>query len=383
MTPNKTSLDDTAVVYILTKLELGGAQKVCLSLLEGLEKEGKTTYLITGSSGTLVDQVKQKQNIIFIEHFKREIKNPLSEIKGFVAIVGTLKKLKKQHKNVIVHTHSTKAGLFGRWAAFFARIKTRMHTVHGFGFHEYQNKLYWTINYILELVTSFITTHYICVSEKDRSTGKKFFFQFNKKSHIIRAAIDNEKFVAARKLKQNSQDKFVFGTVACFKPQKNLFDLLTAFKIVNQHNPNTYLEIIGDGILRSKIELWIKENHLTNKIKLLGWQDNVAQIMAEWNAFALSSLWEGLPCSVIEARILGLPVIAYDVGGISEIIKNGQNGRLVKPKDVRGLASAMEIEIKNDNKNNSENLEQFYKQTMVSKHLDLYFAKYIYCTLNK
>lgn len=373
MTQTKTSLDDTAVVYILTKLELGGAQKVCLSLLEGLEKEGKTTYLITGSSGTLVDQVKQKQNIIFIEHLQREIKSPISEIKGFVAIVGTLRQLKKRHKNIIVHTHSTKAGLFGRWAAFFARIKTRMHTVHGFGFHEHQNKLYWAINYLLELATSFITTHYICVSEKDRFTGKKLFLKFNKKSHLIRAAIDNEKFVAARKLKQNNKEKFIFGTVACFKPQKNLFDLLTAFKTVNQNNPNTYLEIIGDGILRSKIELWIEENSLTNKVKLLGWQDNVAQIMAEWNAFVLSSLWEGLPCAVIEARILGLPVVAYDVGGISEIIKSGQNGWIVRPKDICGLAEVMEIAIKNNNKNNSENLEQFYKQTMVSKHLDLYF----------
>lgn len=361
-----------AVVYILTKLELGGAQKVCLSLIEGLEKENKNVYLITGSEGKLLSKVKNKSNVIFLDSFKREIKNPLLEIKNFFNLIKALKSLKKKHPNLIVHTHSTKAGLLGRWAALLARVKKRMHTVHGFGFHEHQNIFYWWINYKLELITSLITTNYICVSLKDQNTGSKLLPNFLKKSTIIRAAVDEQKFMAARKLKPKTTATFTFGTVACFKKQKNIFDLLEAFKDVNKQKPDTKLEMVGDGQQRKQIELWLQKNNLEDKVTLLGWQDNVAKIMTSWNAFALSSLWEGLPCAIIEARLLNLPVVAYNVGGISEVIQHGKNGYLIEPKDVNTLATSM-LKIIKDNLNQEDNLLPFHKKTMVDNHISLYF----------
>jgi glycosyltransferase involved in cell wall biosynthesis len=360
------------VVYILTKLELGGAQKVCLNLLEGLEASGTTAYLITGSEGKLLNKVKNKKNIIFLDSFKREVKNPFAEFKNFLELIKTLKQLKQKHPNIIVHTHSTKAGLLGRWAALFAGIKKRMHTVHGFGFHEYQNPFFWAINYACELVTSLITTDYVCVSAKDQTTGIKLLPRFASKSKVIRAAVDAEKFIAATKLKQNKIELFTFGTVACFKKQKNLFDLLEAFKAVNKKQPNTKLEIIGDGQLRDNIENWIKKNNLTVKITLLGWQTEVAPVMATWNAFALSSLWEGLPCAIIEARLLNLPVVAYNVGGISEVIKNGKNGFLIEPKNIAALSTAMLKLIDKPFDQKDIGLLPFYKQTMIQGHLELY-----------
>ena len=220
------------VVYIITKLELGGAQKVCLSLVEGLAKDDNIniqTSLVSGQQGELVDQAYKYKTIYLLPSLKREIRlsSILHEIKTFFSLISLLRKLKKQHKDLIIHTHSTKAGLLGRWAAFFARAKKRVHTVHGYGFHDYQSWPIWTSIYLCELFTSFITTHFVCVSEKDHQTGCRLFPRFKKKSSLIRAAVEDRFFlVPARRTDikpAKKQRPFVIGTISCFKPQKNLF----------------------------------------------------------------------------------------------------------------------------------------------------------------
>ena len=151
------------VVYIITKLELGGAQKVCLSLFKELQKQDINTFLITGDSGPLVATVKDAPNVILLDSLKREVgfKSLKTELKNFFVLIRELKKLKKEHPTLIVHTHSTKAGFIGRWAALCAGIRTRVHTIHGYGFHAHQPWYTWCAIYFLELITSCITSHFV------------------------------------------------------------------------------------------------------------------------------------------------------------------------------------------------------------------------------
>ncbi len=366
---------EKVVIYIITKLELGGAQKVCLSLFEGIPQKDIDTFLISGIQGKLVEKVKSKKNVILLKNLEREVSlfSFYKEIICFFQLIKTIRKIKKQYKTTIVHTHSTKAGLLGRWAALLAGIKKRMHTVHGFGFHPHQNKLAWWINYFCELMTSLITTKYICVSSFDIKMGKKLLPQFIKKHSLIRAAVDDKQFyIPARKTKLPDKPK-VFGTVACFKPQKNLFDLLQAFEMVHKKNSDSRLEIIGDGLQRNTIEKWIKEKNLQEKIVLHGWQENVAPIMSSWHAFVLTSLWEGLPCSIVEACMLGLPVISYDVGGISDVIQHGKNGFLIKPGNWQEMANVI-LNLLEENKSflKNEIIPDFSRKVMVQQHRQLY-----------
>lgn len=369
------------IVYIITKLELGGAQKICLSLFNQLATHGVNTTLITGSHGVLVDAVRDKRNVILLSSFKREISHLaiVNELRAFWSLVCTLKKIKNQHKAVIVHTHSTKAGILGRWAAWLACISTRVHTVHGFAFHQHQRWLPWLLIWAIEAITSLITTHFICVSQADAHTGSQLLPFFSRRWSLIRAAIDTDSFYAARKtsLPKSHNAPFVFGTIACFKPQKNIFDLLRAFELVHNCEPTSKLEIIGDGMLRSNIEQWIADHNLSKAIVLHGWQQHVVSIMNTWNSFVLSSLWEGLPCAVVEARILQLPVISYNTGGISDVIINEKNGLLVPQKKWCLLAEAM-LRIMRDTalytttKQHPDQLHDFKTTTMVDQHCALY-----------
>lgn len=370
------------VLYIITKLELGGAQKVCLALKDGLDAAGHTSLLISGTHGTLTNSVKESSHVYLLDSFTREISilTPWREFKTFFSLVAHIRRLKKKFPNLMVHTHSTKAGLLGRWAAFFARVKHRIHTVHGYGFHNHQNKTVWFCIYFLELITSLITTHFVCVSSQDVKTGIKLFPGFSAKHSIIRAAVNWKQFYQpARKATLFPREKktFIFGTVACFKKQKNLFDLLEAFKLIHKKNPATVLEIIGDGTLRPQFEIWITQNNLEQAIVLHGWQEKVAPFMINWHAFVLSSLWEGLPCAVVEARLLKIPVLSYNTGGIHDVIIHGENGFLYPQGNVQALADGM-LDVAGDQKlfcklqDFHEDLSDFNNQQMVTQHIDLY-----------
>ncbi|MDR3551333.1 MAG: glycosyltransferase [Candidatus Babeliales bacterium] len=370
------------VLYIITKLELGGAQKVCLSLLKGLEASHIDATLISSAHGMLADSVKDKPNVILLNNLQREIsvRSLYTELKCFFELISNIALLKKKYPHLIVHTHSTKAGIWGRWAAFFAGVKTRIHTVHGYAFHAHQPKLLWFAIYMCELMTSFVTTHFVCVSSQDVKTGIKLFPRFAAKHSIIRASVDTQQFyMPATTTHAFPLDNrpFIFGTIACFKKQKNLFDLLQAFAHVHKKQPNARLEIIGDGSLRPAIEQWIAQHSLSDAVTLHGWQNSVAPIMINWHAFVLSSLWEGLPCAIIEARLLKLPVLSYDTGGIHDVIFPGENGFLYAQGNWRKLAEGMLSLTHNQPlytklQQYEDNLQDFDTQHMVDEHIELY-----------
>lgn len=369
------------VLYIITKLELGGAQKVCLSLLQGLRSHGNTALMIAGAQGILDNQVKQQPHVILLPTLTREVslKTLFLELKNFIHLIRKIRRLKRSFPDLMVHTHSTKAGIIGRWAAWCAGITTRIHTVHGFGFHAHQSWLSWSILYSLELVTSFITTHYVCVSSADVTTGKRLLPRFSTRHSIIRAAVDVSLFTHHSIPSFPHHTPFVFGTVSCFKEQKNIIDLLKAFKVVYQHNPQARLEIIGDGILRPVLEQWIADNQCERVITLHGWQKDVAPFLQQWHCFVLSSLWEGLPCAVVEARLLKLPVIAYNTGGIHDVIFHHHNGLLVQPRNWQDLAHQMRMISTSPDRHEAyahyhDNLDEFNNDVMVDRHAQLYHA---------
>lgn len=373
---------ELSVLYVITKLELGGAQKVCLSLFEGVHEQGIQSFLLSSADGKLVDTVSNNPRAILLPTLKREIALGAlwQEVRCFITMITTIRRLKKEHPNLIVHTHSTKAGIMGRWAAFFAGVQQRIHTVHGYAFHDHQSRLSWWLIYVAELMTSFVTTHFVCVSSEDVKTGIKLFPWFAKKHSIIRAAVDWEQFYQPARTvlpTPSATQPFIVGTVACFKPQKNMFDLLRAIEKVYQTDQRIRLEIIGDGALRPAIETWLQEHKLTHIVTLHGWQDTVAPFMMTWHAFALSSLWEGLPCAVVEARLLKLPVISYTTGGIADVITHGANGLLCAQKEWGTLADSIlqlmhNQELYTQLQTHNDMLTDFENTSMINEHCLLY-----------
>jgi glycosyltransferase involved in cell wall biosynthesis len=376
------------VVYIITKLELGGAQKVCLSLLKNVAARGMKTILISGPHGPLVPQAQLLcDEVYLLPSLQREVGlfSLFKEGLAFLHMTFVLWQLRRKYGEITVHTHSTKAGIMGRWAAWFAGAQRIVHTVHGFGFHAYQMAVVWWLHYVLEYVTSWVTSAYVCVSSVDKAQGEELLPYFERRSNLIRAAIEWDTFTVsaqevrpARLLHEAKSQRLRIGTISCFKPQKNLIHLFEAVRrLVNDDGIAVDLEVVGDGEQAPALFAWTVKHGLQEVITFRGWQYEVAPLMREWDVFALSSLWEGLPCAIIEARLLQLPVVAYNVGGIAEVITDKHNGILLQPGDVNGLYQALktvalDARLRQSLAKADNDLTPFSDSVMAQQHAALY-----------
>jgi glycosyltransferase involved in cell wall biosynthesis len=373
-------LKNPHVVYVLTKLELGGAQKVCLALFEGMHQAHINTSLITGTEGVLTPLVKDKREVTLLPSLVRHI----SVIQDFYCLKELITQLalyKKKYPELIVHTHSTKAGILGRCAAWWLSLKV-VHTIHGYGFHDNQSKLVWLSIYCIELLLSVCTTHYLCVSRADAKTGIRLFPGFKNRHTIIHAAVDHTHFI--RSIDQalhfpSESEPFIFGTISCFKPQKNLQDLIKAFASVHAIKPQVRLEIVGDGVLRHELEMLIKKYNLTKHVTLHGWKHDVYPYMKQWHSFILSSLWEGLPCAIVEARLMHIPVACYDTGGIGEVIFHDTNGLLAPRGNWTMLAHHMQALASSEQlytrlQRHRDDLSDFDIPSMIQNHRTVYHS---------
>jgi len=374
-----------AVVHIITKLELGGAQKVCLSLVRQLHDRGRNTILISGLQGQLVAwALKELPEVYLLSSLQWNVslRTFWKEGVGFVSLWWRLRMLKKKYGSLVVHTHSTKAGIMGRWAAWCAGVRAIVHTVHNFGFHPYQRVVAWWVHYVLEFITARITTHYIYVSQENLREGAALLPGAGARGSLIRAAVDWDAFYVPGSVAPTSaadvKRPVVFGSVSCFKPGKNLLSLLSIIAdLVHIDGCAVRLEVIGDGAQRKALEASIAHYHLKDIVTLHGWQFAVAPYMRRWDVYVSSSLWEGLPCAIVEARLSHLPVVTYSVGGISEVIIHERNGLLVEPGKEGALYAAMLRMIRDPLLReccalHADNLHLFNDSVMVQQHDNLY-----------
>lgn len=333
------------VVHIITKLELGGAQQNTLFTVAHLNRDLFRPYLITNSEGILVPEALALKGVktFFIPELKREI-NPLMDVLALFKIKGILQEIKGNDSALIVHTHSSKAGILGRWGAHLAGADAIIHSIHGFGFHDYQLFCFRYFIIFLEKVTSRITDKFIAVSKATIQKGVEVDIFPAKKASIIRSGIELEKFTGVN-VKRSEKKKALGGDltlplvtmIGCLKPQKAPLDYVEVAHHVLQKK-DAFFILVGDGVLRKKVEKKVGELGLGKQFKLLGWRRDIAEILAATDIFVLTSLWEGLPRVLPQAMAMGIPIVATNVDGTPEAVIDGINGFLVEPRDVRGMA---------------------------------------------
>ena len=129
--------------------------------------------------------------------------------------------------------------------------------------------------------------------------------------------------------------------VACFKDQKAPLDFVRVAKVVLDERRDARFCLVGDGLLRPQIETLIDELKISDKVVLLGWRRDIPEIMNSIDLLLLTSLWEGLPRVLPQAMASGIPVVATNVNGSPEAVKNGLNGYLLPPGDVLGMAQTI------------------------------------------
>jgi len=344
------------VLHIITNLALGGAQKNALYIIANLNPEKYEKYFISAPTGSLYDDIVAQNKTInfqFLKCLKRRI-SPIQDIRAFFFLAHYI----KQNKISIVHTHSSKAGILGRWAAKFSQVPIIIHSVHGWSFNQNMPGYVKALYIFLERITAKITNSLIAVCKSDIVKGQRARIGNNCQYVLISYGIESAAFnpsiqACAQVRAQWGDEGNIVGMIACLKPQKNPLDFLRMAIIVCADKPQARFVLVGDGILRPTIEQFIQAHGLQTKVILLGWRRDIPALLAAMDIVVLTSLWEGQPIALLEAMAAGKPIVAYDTDGVKEIICNNENGYVLGQGDITGLADKI-IGLLSDSKQAKE-----------------------------
>jgi glycosyltransferase involved in cell wall biosynthesis len=246
----------------------------------------------------------------------------------------------------LVHTHSAKAGAIGRSAARVVRVPAIVHSFHGFPFHEFQSRArrraYLAIERRLARITDqFVTDGTWVAAEAIRlgiSPPERIRAISSPVDTDVRPTTDAARAQARRSLMLPAKAKIV-GTVARLDQQKDPLNLIKAIAFLDR--PDVFCVWIGDGSLRQIMEEQIQRRGLHGRFLLVGERVDVPALLPAFDAFVMPSLYEGLPCAIVEAMACGVPVVATAVNSVPEVVISGRTGLLVRPRDARSLARAI------------------------------------------
>lgn len=336
--------DRTRVFHVITKLELGGAQKVTLMTLERLPRGRYEPSLVSGPEGLLRAEAESipELDIHWIPTLVREIR-PWKDFRTLVALY----RLFRRRKPDIVHTHSSKAGILGRWAAWLAGVPCIFHTAHGFGFNDYQGRLGRAFYVWMEKLSRPITTQSVVVSRANAARAEKLGILRPDDWVLCRDAVPIDDFMASAPRREQlgawrvPGDRVVVGMVACLKPQKSPLDFVETGARVLESRSDVHFVMAGDGELRSQVEARIEALGVGDHFTLLGWQRNMPEVYRNLDVFVLTSLWEGQPCVFAEAMASGLPIVATDADGAREAVLDGETGFVCRRRDIEAIAGAV------------------------------------------
>lgn len=331
------------ILHLITHLGIGGAQDNTLLTVEKHDRQRYCVHLAANPTG----QWKQRaQTVADTFHPLPNLVVPIHPLQDLITLFSLVKLLRRE-KFDLVHTHSSKAGILGRWAAKIAGVPHIVHTIHGFAFHDFMANWKRQLYINLEQISRGCTNFFITVSELNRQEALGLGLLDLEHSQTVYSGIEfknlNKQFDDDRTRRHlgippNWQVVVMVGRLDA---QKAPHYLIEAFAIAVQTHPQTLLLLVGDGELKPQLEQQVARLGLTSQVRFLGFREDVPDIVNMANIFALSSLWEGLGRAMTEAMLLGKPVVVPAIYGIPEIVHHQETGLLFPAGNIQQLAEQL------------------------------------------
>jgi glycosyltransferase involved in cell wall biosynthesis len=356
-------LKKTKIIHIITRLDKGGSAETTLQAVSLLNQKKYELFLAHGLS-LESNMSNMEKELVERDLSLAEAKNVkvftipslvrrLSFKNDLLALIS-IYRLIKRIKPHIVHTHTSKAGWLGRLAAFLARVPIIIHTPHGHVFHSYYGPFMTKIFVIAERILSLMTDKITALTDRERDEFLEQGVASIEKYVIIHSGvmlqqIMNMNFVVETGKKKLGipQNSNVIGVVGRLVPIKGHKYLVSAAKRIIREFDNTVFVFVGDGYLESRLERQSESLGVRKNIIFTGWRKDVIEVLNLFDILVLPSLNEGMGKVLIEGMALGKPIVASSVGGIIDLVENGDNGILVPPKDSDALEEAILKLIRN------------------------------------
>lgn len=335
------------VLHIITRMIVGGAQENTLLSVVGLDAmpEYEVDFISgidKGKEGEMLSQARETTNLIVVPEMGRSV-NPFSDL----AALWKLYKLIKKGRYHIVHTHSSKAGVLGRIAAWLAGTPIVVHTLHSLVFHDYQpwlvNRSWWLAKKICAPMTDF----YISVSEIIVKKAIAAGIAEPERFRTVYSGMELDWFLNAKfdadKVKREfgiPLDAPVVGKIARLFPLKGHDELMDAAPEIVKRVPNVRFFLIGDGILLEHLQKRAAEYGILDNFVFAGLIDRtrIPEMISAMDVVVHTSLREGLARVLPQSLAMGKPCVSFDIDGAPEVVIDDYTGYLVKPFDNVTLA---------------------------------------------
>lgn len=361
------------ILYVAISSQIGGVPKHIMNVLER-NKEFQITVAAPDDGDYYERFEKYAAEVL-------DIKLKPYSFRGLLKLRNYVKK----NKIDIVHSHGKGAGMYTRPLKILCPGIKVIHTFHGIYLERY-GKLVRTIYIGIEHVLRFLTDVFVCVSESERQEALIHKFSFEGKTVVIPNGVDLEAFQRSsvdikeyRHAIGIEEGEFVIGCVARLEAMKGHCYLIDAFANVVKHYPQSCLLLIGDGPDREEIEQKIVECGLEDRIRLLGFRHDIPELLQLMDLFVSCSLKEGMPYTLIEALAMGVPVVATDVIGNRDLIKDAQDGWLAESQNSEDIGKKIMLAMEHDDlrKQYSEAgkkkvADEFTVEKSVQQLLDIY-----------
>ncbi len=348
--------DKKRLLFVITQPVVGGAQKYVFDLAANFQDSGNYDVSVAMGGPVEGDLFKkfsaEKIKTHYLRFLSREVK-----IFDDILLIFELIKVLKEERPDIIHLNSSKIGLIGAFAAFLYNLGSKhpakiIFTAHGWIFKEDLSRLARLATIFLARLSAKFQDRIICVSQDDFNQALKHKIAPPRKLYVVHNAVSEIKFLPRNKAREEiskvigleiKPDTSAFVNLGRLYSTKGLNYLVGAMDIIKDKFPNKdiVLVIFGDGPEKENLKSQISNLKLEDSIFLTGDISDVSKYLKAFDALALSSTKEGLPYSILEAGLAGVPVVATNVGGIGEIIENEKNGLLVPPKNSEALAQAV------------------------------------------
>ena len=338
------------VLHVITRMIVGGAQENTLLSVEGLDRlpEFEVTLasgIDDGLEGELLTRARRTTHLVVIPELGRSV-NPLADL---VALVK-LYRLTRSGRYHIVHTHSSKAGVLGRIAAWAAGTPIVVHTLHSLVFHDYQP---WWLNRLLRLVKRALvplTHHYISVSRIIAEKAVEARVGSSADYTTVYSGMELDWFLEARPDAAAVRREFgipaealVVGKIARLFELKGHDELFDAAPAVVERFPDVRFLLIGDGALGDHLRQRARDMGIERNIVFAGLieRERIPEMLSAMDVLVHTSLREGIARVLPQALAMGKPCVSFAIDGAPEVVIPGQTGELVAAGDSAGLTDAL------------------------------------------
>ncbi len=331
----------TRVLQVLGGSAYGGGTEMIHAIVTSLLRAGYFVTLVASDAKTQRKFAELGIEIISIPQMRRTL-NPISDVISLVKLI----RLIRVGNYDVVHTHTSKAGLLGRFAAWVTGVPVIIHHVHGFAFHEFSGRFTGWLYRGLERVAAHWCHSIISVNNEDREDALRLGIGRSGQIVTIENGVHCDRFVRStggsrirRELGINDND-YLVGFVGRLFAQKDPATFLRAAKIISLKKPNVHFALAGEGPDMEQMQQYAHDLCIPN-LHFLGFRHDIPEFLAALDLFVLTSLWEGLPISVLEAMAAGKSIVATNIKGTRELLIDGKTGLLVPPGDPVATAHAI------------------------------------------